>query len=78
MELQQENLNSLHNRVNGYLRGKPMIYAVEESEEAVVEAIFDQLREAEEDLKAAQERVDRFKLELAKAKFSLEALRSIP
>jgi hypothetical protein len=53
-----------------------MKHSVEETKEALVEAIFDKLREAEEDLKAVQERVDRFKLELARAKFALEALRS--
>jgi hypothetical protein len=68
MDLQQKNQNSLNNRVNEYLRGKPVTYAVEESEEAMIEAIFDQLHKAEEDLKAAQERVDRLKWELAKAK----------
>jgi hypothetical protein len=68
MELQQKKQNSLHNRVNDYLRGKPMMYAVDESDEAALEAIFDQLQKAEEDLKAVQERVDRLKWELAKAK----------
>jgi|GEM_PF-2830579 len=68
MELQQKKQKSLHNRVNDYLRGKPMIYAVDESDEAALEAIFDQLQKAEEDLKSVQERVDRLKWELAKAK----------
>jgi hypothetical protein len=68
MELQPKDDKSLHNRVNDYLRGKPVGYAVEESEESTIEAIFDQLRKAEQDLKAVQERVDRLKWELAKAK----------
>ena len=59
--------NSLHNRVNDYLRGKPMIYAVDDSEETL-DAIFEQLQQAEENLKVAQERVDRLRWELAKAK----------
>ena len=68
MKLQPKNEESLHNRVNNYLRGKPMMYAVDDSDEAAIEAIFDQLLKAEEDLKAMQERVDRLKWELAKAK----------
>jgi hypothetical protein len=68
MELQQKHNKSLHNRVNDYLRGQPMTYAVEESEDATIEALFGQLHKAEEDLKAVQERVDRLKWELAKAK----------
>jgi uncharacterized protein involved in exopolysaccharide biosynthesis len=67
MELQQKNEKSLHNRVNAYLRGKPATYAVEESEEATIEALFDQLQKAEEDLKTVQQRIDRLKWELAKA-----------
>mgnify|MGYP003546481946 FL=1 len=68
MEFQQKNGKSLHNRVNDYLRGKPMVHADEESDEATIEAIFDQLHKAEEDLKAVQQRIDRLKWELAKAK----------
>jgi hypothetical protein len=45
-----------------------MAYAVEESEAAIIEAIFEQLQKAEQDLKTVQERVDRLKWELAKAK----------
>jgi hypothetical protein len=67
MKLQQKKPDSLHNRVNDYLRGQPMIYAVDESDEAAIEAIFEQLLKAEEDLKSVQERVDRLKWELAKA-----------
>lgn len=66
-EQQKQKDGSLHNRVNDYLRSKPMIYAVDDSDEAAIEAIFDQLLKAEEDLKAIQERVDRLKWELAKA-----------
>ena len=64
----------LQSRVNDYLRGKPEPDAVEEAEAAVIEAITDQLHKAEEDLKAAQLRVERFKRELlrAKSKFAPE------
>ena len=67
MEPQKKSLNSLHNRVNDFLRGKPETYLVEESEDAI-EAIFDLLHKAEVELKAVQERVDRLKWELARAK----------
>ena len=68
MELQQKKPVSLHNRVNDYLRGKPVKFAIDESENVAVEVIFDQLRQAEANLKSAQERVDRLKWQLAKAK----------
>jgi hypothetical protein len=68
MVIQQKRDKSLHNRVNDYLRGKPMTYVVEEQEESAIEAIFEQLHKAEADLKAVQDRVDRLKWELAKAK----------
>jgi cell division FtsZ-interacting protein ZapD len=68
MELQQKDQNSLHKRINDYLRGKPMTYEVEESDQETVEAMLDQLQKAEEDLRAAQERVDRLVWELDKAK----------
>ncbi len=68
MELHKEMDKSLHNRVNDYLRGKPMAYIVEESEESTIEAIFEQLHKAEADLKTVQDRIDRLKWELAKAK----------
>ena len=67
MKLPPKKQESLHNRVNDYLRGQPMIYAVDDSDEAAIEAIFDQLLKAEAELKGVQERVDRLKLELAKA-----------
>jgi uncharacterized protein YukJ len=75
MKSRNKDQKYLQNRVNDYLRGKPIPYAVEESDEAVIEAILDQLHKAQEDLKAAQVRVDRFKWELekAKSKFALES-----
>ncbi len=66
--LQKDSEKSLHNRVNDYLRGQPATFVVEESEEATIEAIFDQLHKAEEDMKTVQQRIDRLKWELAKAK----------
>jgi len=68
MALEQKNEKSLHNRVNDYLKNKPVIYAVVESEEETVEAILDELHKAGEDLKAVKERIDRLKWALAKAK----------
>jgi len=68
MALEQKNEKSLHNRVNDYLKSKPVRYAVVESEEETVEAILDELHKAGEDLKAVKERIDRLKWALAKAK----------
>ena len=59
---------SLHQRVDDLLHNYPLAYAVEEPKEESVEAIFTLLKRAEEDLKNAQERVDRLKWELEKAK----------
>ena len=64
----QQTQESLQQRVNGILRGSPLAYAVEEPKEESVEAIFSLLQRAEEDLKAAQGRVDRLKWELEKAR----------
>ncbi len=66
MELQPKNQNSLHKRVNEYLRGTSMLYLVEENEDASLAAIFDQLHEAQEELEVIQARVDRLQWELAK------------
>jgi prefoldin subunit 5 len=66
MVLQQEAQNSLQQRINYYLHDRPTGYAVEEPAEEVVEDIFDMLQNAEEDLKAAQQYVDRLKRDLVK------------
>ena len=66
--LQEKTQSSLQHRVQEYLRNKPIAYASERSEKEAVEAIFTLLKKAEEELKAAQERVDRLKWELAKSK----------
>ena len=58
----------LQNRVNDYLRTKPLAYAVEEPMEESIEAIFSLLQNAESELQLAQERVNRFKWELEKAR----------
>jgi Mg2+ and Co2+ transporter CorA len=68
MEQQSKDPKSLHSRVNRYLREKPMAYGVEESDETMIEVIYEQLQKAEQDLKTIQDRVDRLKWELAKAK----------
>ncbi len=67
MALEQKNEKSLHNRVNDYLKSKPVIYAVVESEEETIEAILDELNKAQEDLKAVKERIRRLKWALARA-----------
>jgi DNA repair ATPase RecN len=57
----------LHNRVSDYLKSKPEIYAVVESEEETIEAILDELNKAQEDLKAVNERIRVLKWALARA-----------
>jgi hypothetical protein len=65
---QQESGNSLNQRVSNYLRDKPVVYAHEESEAEALDAIFDTLLKAEENLRAAQKRVNLLKWEIAKIK----------
>lgn len=45
-----------------------MAYGVEQSEQAMIEAIHGKLQKAEQDIKTVQRRADRPKWELAKAK----------
>ena len=63
-------MNNLQKRVNMYLSGRPPEYAADDasSEMAVVDSLFGMLQKAEEDLRSAQDRVERLKWELAKAK----------
>lgn len=68
MVVQQKDQESLQQRVNEFLRGHSTAYVVEEVGEEAVEDIFIMVQKAEEDLRAAQERLDRLKWELAKAK----------
>ena len=63
MVLQENKQNSLQQRINVYLHGE---YIVEDSQDEAVVVLFDMLQKAEENLEAAQERVDRLKSELAK------------
>ena len=65
---QQKDPDSLQQRVNKFLRLNSTAYVVEEVGEEAVEDIFIMVQKAEEDLRAAQERLDRLKWELAKAK----------
>ena len=58
--------NSLQQRVNDYLREKTSTYVVQESNDEAIADIFTSLKKAERDLKAAQDRVDRLKWELAR------------
>jgi signal recognition particle GTPase len=67
MVLQQKAQNSLQKRVDKYLHDKPTAYVVEEFGEEAVQDISDTLQNAEVNLKAAQEHVDRLKRELVKA-----------
>ena len=70
MMSQEQTQVSLRNRINEYLRANPMVYAVEEPNEDALDAILSLLRRAEKDLEAAQERVDRLKWALEKARSS--------
>ena len=63
MVLQENKQNSLQQRINVYLHGE---YIVEDSQDEAVVVLFDMLQQAEENLEAAQERVDRLKSELAR------------
>ena len=68
MDTKKATPEPLLNRVNEYLRSKPLAYAAEESMEESVEAIFSLLQEAESELKNVQERANRLKWELEKAR----------
>ena len=64
--LQQKGDRTLQQRVSEYLRDTPRKYVVEETEDDATEAMFKLLSEAQDQLRAAQERVDRLRAELAK------------
>ena len=64
--LQQKGDRTLQQRVSDYLRDTPKKYVVEETEDDTAEAMFKLLSEAQGQLRAAQERVDRLRAELAK------------
>jgi len=64
----QQTQESLQQRINGILRGSPPVCAVEESTQETVEALSTLLQRAGEELKAAQERVNRLMRALEKAR----------
>ena len=64
----QQAQESLLQRVNDILHENPSTYAVVESKEESIETIFSLLQKTEEELKAVQERVNRLKWELEKAR----------
>lgn len=64
----QQTQESLLQRVNEILHGNPTTYAVVESKEESIEAIFRLLQRTEEELRAVQHRVNRLKWELEKAR----------
>jgi len=65
---QQRLPGSLQQRINALLRSNPVAYAIEEPKEESVDALFTLLARAERELEAAQNRVDRLKWELEKAR----------
>ena len=68
MVSRQQTQESLQQRVDNYLSGNPLAYVVEGPTEETIEAVFNLLQRAEEDLKAAQDRVNLLKWELEKAR----------
>ena len=65
---QQKPPESLQQRINALLHSNPVTFAIEEPKEESVEAISTLLARAEQALKVAQERVERLKWELEKAR----------
>jgi hypothetical protein len=68
MMSRQESQESLQQRVSNILHGNPAAHAPEEPEHEPVEAISSLLEKAEEELKTAQQRVDRLSWQLEKAR----------
>ena len=64
----QKSPQSLQQRINILLHSNPVTFAIEEPKEESVDAISTLLARAEKALKVAQERVDRLKWELEKAR----------
>jgi hypothetical protein len=64
----QKTPESLQPRINTLLNSQPVTFAIEEPKEESVDAISTLLARAEQALKVAQERVDRLKWELEKAR----------
>lgn len=67
MALHKGNQKSMQQRINELLRDKPIDHVHEETAEEAIQAVIRELEQAEKELKVAQDRVDRLKLELAKA-----------
>lgn len=63
-------MENLQQRVNVYLSGTPPEYAADDASSSleVVDSLFGMLQKAESDLQTAQDKVERLKWELAKAK----------
>ena len=64
----KEGKEPLQERVNEYLRGKPLSNPIDEPPEESIDVIFDLLQRAEEDLKVAQATVARLKSKLEKVR----------
>ena len=64
----QKTPESLQQRINILLHSNPVTFAIEEPKEESVDAISTLLSRAEKELQLAQERVDRLKWELEKAR----------
>ena len=64
----QKTPESLQQRINALLHSNPVTFAIDEPKEESVDAISTLLARAEQALKVAQERVDRLKWELEKAR----------
>jgi hypothetical protein len=73
-KLASDHMSSLQNRVDQYLKDQYIGYVSEPSETETVEDLFRMVKKAEEELSAAQERVDRLKWELARVQSQGEHL----
>lgn len=66
MVLELKNQQSMQERINNLLRGKPIDPVHEESAEEAIQDVVRELEQAERQLNVAQSRVDRLKNELAR------------
>lgn len=66
MVLELKNQQSMQERINNLLRGKPIDPVHEESAEEAIQDVVRELERAERELNAAQSRVDRLKNELGR------------
>lgn len=65
--------DSLERRVDAYLRSTHSMYIVEEIENNTLQALLDELGQAEKELETARARVARLKLAVADAEFDRAA-----